>query len=247
MIQVIALDGVSGAGKSSTAKLLAKELGWCHLDTGAMYRMLTYEALRKGLKPDQHTELGKLAESLRFSFGENNEILANGETLPSDIRGSEVSGHVSEYCKPREVREALALQQRELGVLRPCVAEGRDMATVVFPDARWKFYMTARPEVRAQRRVRELHAAGHSAEYDEILRNLTERDDKDSGREHSPLRKADGAVEIDTSDLTLERQISIIADLVRKAPSGRTAIRPYGACATRQSSAWVSFFRMSGD
>jgi len=216
MIEVIALDGVSGAGKSSTAKLLAEELGFCHLDSGAMYRMLTYQALQKGLRSDQHAELGEVAESLRFSFGENHEMWANGKPLPSAIRGSEVSAHVSEYCKPREVREALARQQRELGLSRPSVAEGRDMATVVFPDARWKFYMTARPEVRAQRRVQELRAAGHPAEYDEILRNLQERDDKDSRRELSPLRKAEGAVEIDTSDLTLEGQISIIADLVRK-------------------------------
>jgi len=215
MIQVIALDGVSGAGKSSTAKLLAEELGFCHLDSGAMYRMLTYQALQSGLRSDQHAELGKVAESLQFSFGENHEMRANGKPLPAAIRGSEVSAQVSEYCKPREVREVLARQQRALGVSRPCVAEGRDMATVVFPDARWKFYMTARPEVRAERRVRELRAAGHPAQYDEILQNLQERDDKDSSRELSPLRKADGAVEIDTSDLTLEGQISIIADLVR--------------------------------
>jgi len=141
----------------------------------------------------------------------------NGQPLSPDMRCAPVSANVSEYCKPREVREVLALQQRALGLLRPCVAEGRDMATVVFPDAKWKFYMTARPEVRAERRVRELQAAGHSAEYAEILRNLRERDDSDSTRKLSPLRIADGAVEIDTSDLTLEGQISIIADLVRSA------------------------------
>jgi len=217
MIEVIALDGVSGAGKSSTAKLLAKELGFCHIDSGAMYRMLTYEALRQGIRSAQHVELGKIAESLHFSFGENQEMQVNGKPLPPEIRGSEVSANVSEYCKPREVREVLAGQQRKLGLSRPSVAEGRDMATVVFPDARWKFYMTARPEVRAARRVRELQAAGHPAQYDEILQNLQERDDKDTTRELSPLRKADGAVEIDTSDLTLEGQISIIAHLVRSA------------------------------
>ena len=217
MIKVIAIDGVSGSGKSSTAKLLAKELGFSHLDSGAMYRMLTYTAMQQGLRADQHVELGKVAESLEFSFGENNEMLVNGETLSSAIRGGEVSANVSEYCKPLEVRAVLAKQQRKLGLSKPCVAEGRDMSTVVFPDAQWKFYMTARPEVRAQRRVKELQAAGHPADYGEILRNLQERDHNDSNREHSPLRRADGAVEIDTSDLTLEQQISIIADLVRKA------------------------------
>jgi len=217
MIQVVAIDGVSGAGKSSTAKLLAKALGFSHLDSGAMYRMLTYEAMQRGLRADQHAELGKVAATLDFSFDANHDMRVNGEALPKAIRGSEVSANVSEYCKPREVREVLAAQQRKLGVSSPCVAEGRDMATVVFPDARWKFYMTARPETRARRRTLELEAAGHPANYEEILQNLQERDDKDSTREHSPLKMADGAVEIDTSDLTMEQQVAIIADLVRNA------------------------------
>lgn len=217
-LEVIAIDGVSGSGKSSTAKLLAKELGFSHLDTGAMYRMLTYTALQKGLKTDQHEALGKVAESLEFSFGEKGEMRVNGEPLPSAIRGGEVSAHVSEYCKPLEVRRVLAKQQRILGLSRPCVAEGRDMTTVVFPDARWKFFMTARPEVRARRRVLELETLGHPADFEEILGNLQDRDRKDSTREHSPLRRAGDAMEIDTSDFTLERQISIIADLVRNTP-----------------------------
>ena len=217
MIEVVAIDGVSGAGRSSTAKLLAKALGFPHLDSGAMYRTLTCEAMLQGLRADQHVELGRVAELLDFSFGPNHEMNVNGEPLPPAIRGAQVSAHVSEYCKPREVREVLAKQQRKLGVSSPCVAEGRDMATVVFPDARWKFYMTASPEVRAKRRALELQAAGHLANYDEILGNLQERDEKDSTREHSPLKRADGAVEIDTSDLTLDRQVAIIADLVRRA------------------------------
>lgn len=217
MIPVIAIDGISGSGKSSTARLLAKELGFSHLDSGAMYRMLTYQAMQQGLRADQHFQLGRVAESLEFSFGEHGEMLVNGESLPSAIRGGEVSANVSEYCKAREVRDALAKQQRKLGLSKPCVAEGRDMATVVFPDARWKFYMTARPEVRARRRALELASIGHAANPEEILRNLQERDHKDSSREHSPLRKAEGALEIDTSDLTLGQQVSIIANLVRSA------------------------------
>ncbi|HAP00071.1 MAG TPA: (d)CMP kinase [Fibrobacteres bacterium] len=218
VLQVITIDGVSGSGKSSTAKLLAKQLGFCHLDTGAMYRTHTLMAIRSGLKPDQYDELGRLAEKLDFSFSDAKELMVNGKPLPSEIRSPEISSHVSEYCKPHEVRKVMALQQRKLGLSKPCVAEGRDMATVVFPDARWKFYMTARPEVRAQRRVKELELAGHSVKYEEILRNLGERDDKDSNREHAPLKKAENAVEIDTSDLTMDQQVSTIANLVRSAP-----------------------------
>lgn len=215
MLQLVTIDGISGSGKSSTAKLLAKELGFFHLDSGAMYRMHTLTSIRQGLKPDQHEELKRIADSLEFSFSENGEMLVNGNSLPGEIRSPEISSHVSEYCKAKIVREALGKQQRKLGISKPCVAEGRDMGTVIFPDAQWKFYMTARPEVRAARRVKELEAAGMKADYAEILHNLQERDSKDSTREHSPLRQADGAVEIDTSDLTLDEQVAILTRLVR--------------------------------
>src|SRR3990172_8578422 len=135
MLQVIAIDGVSGSGKSSTAGLLAGDLGFAHLDTGAMYRFFAHKALELGLGADREPELGRLAESLEFSFGPDGGLLAGGKPLPGAIRGPEVSAAVSDYCKPKPVREALARKQRELGLSRPCVAEGRDMATVVFPDA----------------------------------------------------------------------------------------------------------------
>ena len=218
MLQVVTIDGISGSGKSSTAKLLAKALGFFHLDSGAMYRMHTLTSMKQGFKPDQHSDLKQVADLLEFSFAENGELLANGQSLPKEIRSPEISSHVSEYCKAKIVREALAKQQRKLGVSQPCVAEGRDMGTVVFPDAQWKFYMTARPEVRAKRRAKELEAAGMQADYGEILQNLQERDSKDTTREHSPLRQADGAVEIDTSDLTLDEQVSILSRLVRTVP-----------------------------
>ena len=165
MLQVVTIDGISGSGKSSTAKLLAKALGFFHLDSGAMYRMLTLVSIKQGLKPDQYSDLKQVADSLEFSFAETGELLANGQSLPKEIRSPEISSHVSEYCKAKDVRAALAKQQRKLGISRPCVAEGRDMGTVVFPDAQWKFYMTARPEVRAKRRAKELEAAGMPADY----------------------------------------------------------------------------------
>ena len=220
LFPIIAIDGISGAGKSSTAKLVAKELGFCHIDTGAMYRMLTFSALRSGLRPDQHAELGGLAQQLSFAFAPDQTLTVNGLPLPPEIRSPEVSNNVSDYCKPLEVREALVEQQRELGKTRPSVLEGRDIGTVVFPDARWKFYMTANPETRAKRRVLELKRAGMEVSEEEILENLISRDVKDSTREHSPLRMAEGAVEIDTSDLTIEDQVSIISSLVRQDLAG---------------------------
>ncbi len=216
MLPIIAIDGISGAGKSSTAKRVAAELGFCHIDTGAMYRTLTWAALQKGLRPDQTAELGKLAQSLRFEFNEENRIRVNGEELDPHIRSPEVSAQVSTYCQPIEVRQAIVEQQRKLGHSRPTLLEGRDIGTVVFPDARWKFYMTANPETRAKRRVLELKAAGIEASEDEILQNLLERDEKDTNRANSPLRKADGAVEIDTSGLTMDEQVSMISRLVRR-------------------------------
>lgn len=218
MIQVVAIDGVSGSGKSSTAKLLAKALGFFHLDTGAMYRTHTFVSQMKGLRPDQPEELSRIAHALEFSFSSRGELLANGMLLPGEIRSPEVSAAVSDYCKHREVRETLAQQQRKLGISKPCVVEGRDMGTVVFPDAAWKFYMTARPEVRAKRRVLELEALGMEADFAKILENLQDRDDKDSSRTHAPLKKAEGSVEIDTSDLTLEQQVAKLVALVQSAP-----------------------------
>src|SRR5690606_11182836 len=216
MLPIIAIDGISGAGKSSTAKRVAAELGFAHIDTGAMYRTLTLRALRAGLRPDQEAELGALAAALDFTFGEDGTLRVDGAPPSAEIRTPEISAQVSTYCQPVPVRRALVEKQRALGRSRPSVLEGRDIGTVVFPDARWKFYMTASPETRAKRRVLELQAAGMEASEDEILRNLLDRDEKDSSREHSPLRKADGAVEIDTSGLTMDEQVATITRLVRR-------------------------------
>ncbi len=216
MLPLIAIDGISGAGKSSTARRVAAELGFAHIDTGAMYRTLTYHALRQGIPAGNAADLARIAATLEFSFGDDAALRVNGADLPPEIRGPEVSAHVSAYSQAPEVRAAMVGQQRRLGRSRPCVLEGRDIGTVVFPDARWKFFMTASPETRAKRRVLELRAAGIEVSEAEILRNLLERDAADSSREHGPLRKAEGAVEIDTSGLTMEEQVSTITSLVRR-------------------------------
>ena len=216
VLPLIAIDGISGAGKSSTAKRVAAELGFAHIDTGAMYRTLTHEALRRGINPQQRDDLARIAATLEFSFGEDAALRVNGGALPPEIRSPEVNAHVSAYSQAPQVRAAMVEQQRRLGHSRPCVLEGRDIGTVVFPDARWKFYMTASPETRAKRRVLELQVAGVEVSEAEILRNLLDRDEKDSSREHSPLRKAEGAVEIDTSGLTMDEQVATITSLVRR-------------------------------
>ncbi len=215
MLQVVAIDGVSGSGKSSTARLLAKALGFSHLDTGAMYRMVTFVALQKGLNPKQTKELGEIAQKIVFSFSEKGELWANGEPLPQQIRSSEVSSMVSEFCKPSEVRVPLSKQQRLLGESRPTVVEGRDIASHVFRDAPWKFFLTAKPEIRAIRRLREMEKAGIPAQYEDILANLLERDAKDTSRVLNPLLKTADALEIDTSGLTLEGQVAMLTRLVQ--------------------------------
>ena len=216
MLQIVAIDGISGSGKSSTARLLAQALGFRHLDTGAMYRLHAFTALQAGLRPDEYADLARAAEKLRFSFGAEGALLADGRPLPDSIRSPEVSAVVSEYCKPKEVRTVMVQKQRELALAGPTVVEGRDIGTVVFPDAPWKFFMVAKPEVRAYRRAKELAQAGHPVRYEDILQNLRERDSQDSSRANAPLLKAADAVEVDTSDYTLEQQVAMLSNLVLK-------------------------------
>jgi CMP/dCMP kinase len=213
---IVAIDGVSGSGKSSTAKTVAKQLGILHLDTGAMYRGVTFLALEKGLNPGQIREITDLVEHLEWHADSKGKLTVDDRDLSPFIRTAPVNAAVSDYARIPEVRHALVPVQRRIGMRAPAVVEGRDMATVVFPDARFKFFMSASPEVRAQRRVRELQTMNLPADYSDVLKNLSERDDKDSGREHSPLTQAEDAIVIDTSGLTFEGQVSIIVSHVLK-------------------------------
>lgn len=213
---IVAIDGVSGSGKSSTAKAVAKELGILHLDTGAMYRAITFLALRSEVPPEKTDALAALTAHVNIDLDDLGRLRIDGMDLSKDIRAPEVNAAVSDYSKVPEVREILVDIQRRIGSRRSLVAEGRDMGTVVFPEARFKFFMWASPEVRATRRVIELEALGMPADYDEVLRNLSERDAKDSSRDHSPLMKARDAIEIDTSRLTFPEQVAIITSHVLK-------------------------------
>ena len=212
---VIAIDGFSSCGKSTMAKDLARRIGYVYVDTGAMYRSVTLFALNHHLfnedgsvKADQ---LEKLMPEVNISFKLNTETgrpdtYLNGVCVENDIRGMEVSSHVSPIAAIPFVREALVAQQQRMGGDKGIVMDGRDIGTAVFPDAEVKIFVTASAEVRAQRRYDELKAKGAEANYDDILKNVQERDYIDTHREVSPLRKADDALELDNSHMTIEEQ-----------------------------------------
>jgi len=215
---VIAIDGFSSTGKSTIAKQLAKQLNYIYVDTGAMYRAVTYYALQHDLigKGFFHPEkLIKQLNKIHINFKFNEalgfaEVYLNGENIEKEIRTLEVSRYVSPVATISEVRQKLVEQQQLMGKDKGIVMDGRDIGTVVFPDAELKIFMTASAETRAQRRYKELLERGHNLSYDEVLENVTTRDRIDSTREDSPLVKADDAIEIDNSDLTIEEQIKTL-------------------------------------
>ena len=211
----IAIDGFSSCGKSTMAKDLAKEIGYIYVDTGAMYRSVTLYALRHNLFNADGTireeELKEQMKDINISFQLNKttgrpDTYLNGENVENDIRTMEVSSHVSPIATLAFVREALVVQQQRMGAEKGIVMDGRDIGTVVFPKAELKIFVTASAEVRAQRRYDELKAKGMDADYADILKNVEERDYIDSHRATSPLRKADDAIELDNSNLTIAEQ-----------------------------------------
>ena len=211
----IAIDGHSSCGKSTMAKDLAREVGYIYVDTGAMYRSVTLYALRKGLFEVDGSvkteELEKEMPNIHISFQFNAETgrpdtYLNDECVEKEIRSLEVSSHVSPIAAIGFVRRTLVAQQQQMGKDKGVVMDGRDIGTVVFPDAELKVFVTASAEVRAQRRYDELLAKGMPADYDDILKNVEERDYIDSHREESPLRQADDAILLDNSNMTIEEQ-----------------------------------------
>lgn len=212
---VIAIDGFSSCGKSTMAKDLARRIGYVYVDTGAMYRSVTLFALNHHLFNEDESvkadQLEKLMPEVNISFKLNTETgrpdtYLNGVCVENDIRGMEVSSHVSPIAAIPFVREALVAQQQRMGGDKGIVMDGRDIGTTVFPEAELKIFVTASAEVRAQRRYDELKAKGAEANYDDILKNVQERDYIDTHREVSPLRKADDALELDNSHMTIEEQ-----------------------------------------
>lgn len=212
---VIAIDGFSSCGKSTMAKDLAREVGYIYVDTGAMYRAVTLFAMRNDVLDAEgnidETRLKALLPDVKLTFQLNNEtklpeVCLNGENVERYIRTLEVSQHVSPIAALPFVREKLVEQQQAMGNEKGIVMDGRDIGTVVFPNAELKIFVTASAEIRAQRRFKELEAKGMPADFDEILQNVEQRDYIDTHRETSPLRQADDALVLDNSHLTIAEQ-----------------------------------------
>jgi len=230
----IAIDGYSSTGKSTIAKQLAMALGYIYVDTGAMYRAVTLFAIRKGFTTEEKFENPKGLVSalsdihLKFEYNKKlgfAEMYLNGENVEKEIRTLEVSRLVSPIAAVEEVREKLVSIQKKMGEDKGIVMDGRDIGTVVFPNAELKIFMTASADKRAHRRYKELLDRGQKVTFEEVLQNVEKRDHIDSTREFSPLRKAEDAIEFDNSDMGLEEQFDRIYDFSLRT-IGKTQISP---------------------
>ena len=221
----IAIDGFSSCGKSTMAKDLAKKLGYVYVDTGAMYRAVTLYAMRNGLfnadgsvkTADLERQMNKINITFKLNkTAERPDTYLNNELVENDIRTLEVSNHVSQIAAIPFVREAMVAQQQRMGKDKGVVMDGRDIGTTVFPEAELKVFVTASAEVRAQRRYDELKEKGMPADFNDILKNVQERDYIDSHREVSPLRKAPDAIELDNSHMTIAEQSAWLMEQVKQ-------------------------------
>lgn len=219
----IAIDGFSSTGKSTVAKRLAKALGYVYVDSGAMYRAVTFYAMKKGYINRNHfheQQLINQLEDIKIDFKFNKdlgfaEVYLNGKNIEKDIRTLEVSQFVSQVATVSEVREQLVLQQQNFGKNKGVVMDGRDIGTVVFPEAELKLFMTASAEKRAQRRYDELIERGDEVSFEDVLKNVQSRDHIDSTREDSPLTMAEDAIKVDNSNLNLDEQFEFIYSLAK--------------------------------
>jgi cytidylate kinase len=217
MIEVVTVDGPSGSGKSTVSKALAKKLNYSYLDTGAMYRAFALEVLNKGLQNAREKYIPLLYDfNIQFIYNTdgNQRVYCNGKDVTELIRTPEVSMWASTISKEKEVRERMGYLQRKMGETGKLVAEGRDMGTVVFKDAFAKFFLYATPEVRANRRYEELLEKGIKITYEEVLEDIKKRDEQDSSREFAPLKPADDAVLIDSSELSVGEVVDKIYSIV---------------------------------
>jgi cytidylate kinase len=213
-ISVIAIDGPAAAGKTAVGRELARTLGFAYLDTGIMYRAVTWLALHEGISVDDAFSLGELARAnpMGLVAEDDTKVVVAGLTLGPELRESSVDGNVSAIAKASQVRQELVAQQRGVAAKGQIVMIGRDIGTVVLPDADLKIYLTASPEVRAQRRWQEMRSRGDSVELETVLKETVDRDNIDSNRADSPLRPAEDAWELNTDDFDIQEVVQKIID-----------------------------------
>lgn len=210
---IIAIDGPAGSGKSTTARLVAQKLGYIYIDTGAMYRALTLKVIELGIDPNDESSIIKIAENTKIELlyeNGNLKVILDGKDVSEKIRSPEVTSLVSIVSAHPKLRDIMVKKQRELGRNGGVVMDGRDIGTVVFPDADLKIFMTADVKERAKRRQKELKAQGFNVEIEKLIKEIEERDKFDSTREVGPLKKADDAIEIDTTNLTIDEQVELV-------------------------------------
>ncbi len=216
---IIAIDGPAASGKSTTAKIVAEILRFTYLDTGAMYRCVTLAMINAGIHVSNTEQINDLLENISIDLLDKNgklQIMMNNLDVSNDIRSGKVTENVSAVSALKNVREAMVKMQRNIASKTNCVMEGRDIGTVVFPNAEYKFYLSADSVVRAERRQRDLLALGDEKSIQELIEDINRRDEYDSSREISPLKKAEDAIEINTTDLTIDGQVSKIIEIVNK-------------------------------
>ncbi len=207
---IIAIDGPSASGKSTTAKGVAEKLGITHVDTGAMYRAVTLGLKLSGISPDDDASVCQYLSEIELYFDANNKMHLNGVDVSHEIRSGDISSRVSAVSAIPEVREKMVIIQRRIAGEQDCVLEGRDIGTVVFPNAEFKFFLIADIDIRAKRRLIELEKMGETKSISELIEDIRRRDQLDSSRDHSPLIQAEDAIPIDTSQLTINEQIKKI-------------------------------------
>ena len=215
---IVAIDGPAATGKSTSAKKVSRELGFTHLDTGAMYRCVTLSVLRNQIILDNENALSQLLNELDIRLEKLDDELVvylNGEDVSDEIRKAEVTSYVSTVSALSQVRNALVQIQRNIAKNQDCVVEGRDIGTIVFPDAEFKFFLIADDFVRARRRQLDLIAIGEEKSIAVLVEEIRQRDFLDSERSNSPLRKADDAIEIDTSKMTFDEQVAFMVNKVK--------------------------------
>tara|TARA_B100000408_G_scaffold42056_1_gene32174 strand:+ start:3098 stop:3757 length:660 start_codon:yes stop_codon:yes gene_type:complete len=215
---IVAIDGPAATGKSTSAKKVSRELGFTHLDTGAMYRCVTLSVLRNQITLDNENALSQLLNELDIRLEKLDDELVvylNGEDVSDEIRKAEVTSYVSTVSALSQVRNALVRIQRNIAKNQDCVVEGRDIGTIVFPDAEFKFFLIADDFVRARRRQLDLIAIGEEKSIAVLVEEIRQRDFLDSERSNSPLRKADDAIEIDTSKMTFNEQVAFMVNKVK--------------------------------